>query len=386
MKNRKIVIDSLAQDIHAHALAWTLGEVGVECLHVFADNFPGRATIDMWIDTHGRAEIAYRGPEGDHRLTDDDQITFLTRRCSGPILPAYVASEDRTAAERESMAHLWGMRDLLSSFPGCTAVNDLAAKRRADRKSLQLVVARQSGMAIPASLFSNDGKSAREFLQQHPGGAIYKTNTPLAWKRASDDGVTNFMAYSHMLQPGEIPEDDIVRISSGIYQSPVPKDFETRVTVMGSTCFALKLHSQESQKTAIDWRAGQRSLRSERMDVPPAIEAACIDYLRRMGLLFGCFDFVVTPDGEWVFLECNEQGQWLWQEAFCPDLPVLDAFTRFICQPSADFRYAEATPRFRFSDYQNSHWMRDWRRARENNVMREGTHVVIEPNAVASAA
>ena len=33
-----------------------------------------------------------------------------------------------------------------------------------------------------------------------------------------------------------------------------------------------------------------------------------------MGLNYGAFDFVITPDGDWVMLECNPAGQWLWLE------------------------------------------------------------------------
>jgi len=34
---------------------------------------------------------------------------------------------------------------------------------------------------------------------------------------------------------------------------------------------------------------------------------------------YGAFDFVVTPDGEWIMLECNPAGQWLWlQETGVP--------------------------------------------------------------------
>ncbi|MGH3806966.1 MAG: hypothetical protein ACRDRU_10105 [Pseudonocardiaceae bacterium] len=28
--------------------------------------------------------------------------------------------------------------------------------------------------------------------------------------------------------------------------------------------------------------------------------------------IFGAFDFSVTPDGRWWFLECNPAGQWGW--------------------------------------------------------------------------
>lgn len=36
--------------------------------------------------------------------------------------------------------------------------------------------------------------------------------------------------------------------------------------------------------------------------------------LDRVGLRFAALDFVVAPDGEWWFLECNPNGQWAWIE------------------------------------------------------------------------
>ena len=33
------------------------------------------------------------------------------------------------------------------------------------------------------------------------------------------------------------------------------------------------------------------------------------------GLLYGAFDFIVTPEGRHVFLEVNPAGQYLWVEA-----------------------------------------------------------------------
>ena len=49
-----------------------------------------------------------------------------------------------------------------------------------------------------------------------------------------------------------------------------------------------------------------------------------------LGLKFGCFDFIVTPDGEYVFLEVNEAGQFLWIEGHCPELKMLSEFCHFI--------------------------------------------------------
>ncbi|MBL8510199.1 MAG: hypothetical protein JNM52_01015 [Betaproteobacteria bacterium] len=33
-------------------------------------------------------------------------------------------------------------------------------------------------------------------------------------------------------------------------------------------------------------------------------------FLAHYGLFSGVFDFIVTPEGETVFLECNTQGMW----------------------------------------------------------------------------
>ena len=49
-------------------------------------------------------------------------------------------------------------------------------------------------------------------------------------------------------------------------------------------------------------------------DLPTWVADFCTTFLHRLHLNFGCFDFIVTPEGEYVFLECNPNGQWLWIE------------------------------------------------------------------------
>ncbi|MGH3813642.1 MAG: hypothetical protein ACRDUV_14515 [Pseudonocardiaceae bacterium] len=36
--------------------------------------------------------------------------------------------------------------------------------------------------------------------------------------------------------------------------------------------------------------------------------------MQHLGLAFGVFDFVITPNDDWVMLERNPAGQWLWSE------------------------------------------------------------------------
>ena len=100
-------------------------------------------------------------------------------------------------------------------------------------------------------------------------------------------------------------------------QEYVEKEFELRVTVVGRKVFACKIDSQcmDEDKGKVDWRQGYDfGLKHEPFDLPASVEDFCRNYLHEMCLNFGCFDFIVTPQGEYVFLECNPNGQWLWIE------------------------------------------------------------------------
>ena len=86
---------------------------------------------------------------------------------------------------------------------------------------------------------------------------------------------------------------------------------------MGPHVFACKLDSQAQKEYEgkIDWRQGyDYNLKHELITLPTEIEDFCKRYLRELHLNFGCFDFIVEPSGEYVFLECNPNGQWRWIE------------------------------------------------------------------------
>jgi hypothetical protein len=53
-----------------------------------------------------------------------------------------------------------------------------------------------------------------------------------------------------------------------------------------------------------------------------------------LGIVYGTFDFIVTPDEELVFLEVNEAGQTFFMEQIYPDMQVIDAFAHFLAQRS----------------------------------------------------
>lgn len=60
--------------------------------------------------------------------------------------------------------------------------------------------------------------------------------------------------------------------------------------------------------------------------MPKLIEQQCVALMKKLGLAFGCFDLIVTPENEYYFLEVNEQGQFLWVEEENPNISMLNTF------------------------------------------------------------
>jgi glutathione synthase/RimK-type ligase-like ATP-grasp enzyme len=104
-------------------------------------------------------------------------------------------------------------------------------------------------------------------------------------------------------------------VTPGICQQFVPKSYEVRATVVGSRIFSGKINSQASPETKIDWRHKPFDIEEEPIDLPPDVETKIHALMRAFGLIYGAFDFIITPEGRHVFLEVNPAGQYLWVEA-----------------------------------------------------------------------
>ncbi len=61
----------------------------------------------------------------------------------------------------------------------------------------------------------------------------------------------------------------------------------------------------DSPEAEVDWRSRYDDLSYEVCETPGEVRRGVHAYLREFGLVFGTFDFSVTPDGGWWFLEGN---------------------------------------------------------------------------------
>jgi ATP-grasp ribosomal peptide maturase len=176
----------------------------------------------------------------------------------------------------------------------------------AEYKPVQLQIATLCGMRIPRTLVTNDKTTAIQFAETVGGPIVCKMLSSLV---LSENGVPH-MTYTTPIDVGTIDPSTFAS-TAHLLQEWVPKKYEARVTMTGQQAFTVAIHAG-SVRSHIDWRSDYRSLKYHIIDPPDKVVASTAQFLRRLGLTFGAFDFVVTPDDEWVMLECNPAGQWLW--------------------------------------------------------------------------
>jgi glutathione synthase/RimK-type ligase-like ATP-grasp enzyme len=98
-----------------------------------------------------------------------------------------------------------------------------------------------------------------------------------------------------------------------IYQEFLPKAYDIRVTIVGRKLFAVSIDSQSDPSAVIDWRKTENPLLPHApIELPAPLQRSLMELMSRLSLAYGAIDLVLTPDGRYIFLEINPNGQWLW--------------------------------------------------------------------------
>ena len=203
---------------------------------------------------------------------------------------------------------------LMYYFSNRYSIGHCLYDKYAKSKMVQLRLAANLGIKIPQTCMSNTKAGIVDFAQSMPEVLLKSFSQNCL---VDNDLVYDY--YAIKVKSSELikqPEEAFVQ-TVNFCENYVPKDYEVRVTVMGPHIFACKLDSQAQKEDEgkIDWRQGyDYNIKHEGHSLPTEIEEFCKRYLRELHLNFGCFDFIVEPSGEYVFLECNPNGQWRWIE------------------------------------------------------------------------
>jgi ATP-grasp ribosomal peptide maturase len=241
------------------------------------------------------------------------------RRPARPQFPEGMSAEARKVAETEAR---WGFGGLLSALP-CRWLPPPGKAADAEYKPLQLRVAAEAGLSVPRTLITNDPDAARDFAEAVGGPVVYK---PFFHVRGTVQGQT-VAVYANIVSPDDLPHPDVAT-TAHLFQEWVPKAHEVRLTAIGGRIFAAEIHA-DSSAGHIDWRSDYDSHTYRICEPPPDVAVGALRMLDRLGLPYGAFDFVVTPEGEWRFLEVNPSGQYGFIEQ-ATGLPITAAICDYL--------------------------------------------------------
>jgi len=283
---------------------WLLEELrrrAVPCVRWNLDRFPvGSSLTFRASDGRFTAEVSTDG-----RALDFGSVGSIWCRGFRPSGFDAVRDTDRTFAQSESQRAL----DALMTVADAVWVNHPQRHLQANSKPAQLFVAQQVGFDIPETVITNDPEHARGLVAQSEGRAIYKAmsqNLNLERGKA---------LFTGLVTENELAKLDLIRVSPGIFQTFVPKAYEVRATVVGARVFSGRIDSQTRTETEVDWRHRPFDIDETPIELPSDIESKIHAFMRAFGLVYGAFDFIVRPDGRYVFLEINPAGQYMWVEA-----------------------------------------------------------------------
>lgn len=320
----ELVVFTEAFDPHVDHVSTALTARGVDWWRVPLHRFP----LEMMMSHRIDAGAAHLVIEDDTARVDLGGVRAVWyRRTPRPMLPEDLPREQRALARGECHDFLDGVWSSLAdrrwiSYPWAT--------RRAACKSDQLARAAALGFPIPRTLSSNDPAEVRRFYRECGGArsVIFKTHQPIMVPAA--DPETCGVVYSSLLDETHLDRLEEIACCPGIFQQYVAKDHEIRVTVIGDRLFACRIFSQEREDACVDWRnwdwrQPEGSLpRHEPCELPEAVAQVILEMVRGYHLRFATADLIVTPDGSWVFLELNPNGQWAWIETLTR-LPLTQA-------------------------------------------------------------
>lgn len=342
-----ILILSIPGDLHAFAVAAALQRKGVRASIWLTSDYPNRAVESILISQRGTS-LEPCDINGAPIETTVDCVWNRRPRHKPP--DDLVHPADRQFARMQCADFRMGFLSTLSleaERRGALCVNPWESCRKTENKIIQQHYATQAGFQIPETLYTNDPGRIRSFLRSSDSGIVYKPLEGVLWA----DEATEWGYYTRTLRETDLSDDQALIAAPGIYQKHVSKEYEIRLTMIGNRPFAAKILSQEIEEARIDWRRASigSALRFEATELPPDLVRKCQQLMAALGIVFGCFDFIVTPNSEYYFLEVNQAGQFLFLEETA-GLPVLDAFSEFLLQGRLDFEQDIDRPVVRLDD------------------------------------
>lgn len=340
-----MIIATEPNDAHAILVKLAMENFGHECDLWFTADMPTQQTNSIYLSNNAFHWYSENSQEALKKTLSDAFDVVWWRRARRPFIPETVHKKDHDCIKKENSVFHESIPLVLA--PEAWWVNPPASVKYANSKIYQLKLATRCGFRIPLTLMSNSPEDIKAFIKKQ-GTVIYKPFEPHNWY----ENEKLRLSYTQVVALNQLPSDKVLQMTPGIFQQQLQKRYELRVTCFGQYLVAVKIDSQDHPKGLTDWRiAPTQELKLEPYALTPEIEGIIRIFMKQLGIVFGCFDFIVTPENEIYFLEVNHQGQFLWIEERLPEVRMLDMFVQFILHKTVDFKWKRTSDSIKFDDF-----------------------------------
>lgn len=309
-----ILIFSNKEDSHPTNVIKYLVDWGIPVFRLNTECLLTDYEFRWWCSKDTKADFYIRNIKNELEVYGHEITAIWDRRPKVPHTLPIVHHERSVNKYNREEAHAF-LRFIRYYLRDVYSIGSIVEDRPASSKMLQLSIAQEMGMAIPDTCFGNYKEAFESMCEHHS----YLSLKPIGDANVYLNNEEEYVFFSKKAPSVAIMQQpqEAFRQTVCFLQNYVKKQYELRVTVCCDDVVACKIDSQiQGNDTGkIDWRQGYgHDLQHEIIALPEDIQTFCREFLKRMHLNFGCFDFIVTPEDKYVFLECNPNGQWMWIE------------------------------------------------------------------------
>jgi len=294
-----ILVISHVDDVHAMAVIQELQQLEEPVLLFDLATFPLRTTMEIDFFADGVAPSRQLSLDGTRLDLGDVGVVWWRRPLPFGLPEVMRSAEDHSFAYNECYAAIAGLWKILDAW----WINDPVREEVAARKLFQLRVARECGLRIPRTRVTNSPEAALAFADETGATTVYKAfaATEHSWRE------------TRLLRPEERDLIHHVQTAPVIFQEYIDGSYDLRITIVGDEIFAAKIASQEMDYK-IDFRMHIDNVPITEIELPEDVAQGLKALMTTLGLSYGAIDMRLTPEGEFVFLEINPTGQWLFVE------------------------------------------------------------------------
>lgn len=326
IKKKNILVITTSRDVGVDLLIKELRKnKEVKVFRFNTEEYPQKIKIRTYLNKDGKIDSIITLPY-QNILNTSDIFSVFYRREAEPILsPKIKRREDLMFARIEVIGEL----DTLWDTINCFWVNHPRYSTALMTKVAQTYYAGKVGFRVPKTLVSTDYNELVNFYYNECGSNVVAKQ--LGNARGAQDWIDGRL-YTQKIEKEHLKILKYSLYAPVMFQEAIPKKLELRITVIGNRIFAVSIDSQANKNTVVDWRRGPiGKLKHSIYKLPLDIEKKLTRLHRLLGLVYSGTDMIVTPSGEYVLLELNPNGEYVWTEILAK-LPMTKELAKLLVE------------------------------------------------------